>query len=53
MMPDLGKYAVPVLGSYAAALGLLGVLVALSVWRFRRMRQALTEAEGRARMRDV
>lgn len=49
MMPDLGKYAGPVLGSYAVALGLLAVLVGLSVWRFRRMKRALDEAEARAR----
>ena len=32
-MPDLGKYAGAVLGSYAAALALILGLVALTLWR--------------------
>ncbi len=46
-MPDLGKYAGAVLGSYAAALGLLAVLVGLSLWRAARVKKALAEAEAR------
>ncbi|MFM2389810.1 MAG: heme exporter protein CcmD [Pseudomonadota bacterium] len=48
MTPDLGKYAVPVLGSYAATLLLLAALVGLTLWRAARMRRALAEAEARA-----
>jgi heme exporter protein D len=48
MIPDLGKYAVPVLGSYAATLLLLAALVGLTLWRAARMRRALAEAEARA-----
>ena len=48
MMPDLGKYAVPVLGSYAATIALVAVLIALSWWRNARVRAALAEAEARA-----
>ncbi len=48
MMPDLGKYAVPVLGSYAATLLLLGAVIALTLWRAARIRRALAEAEARA-----
>ncbi len=33
MMPDLGKYAVAVLGSYAATIVLVAALVALSYWQ--------------------
>jgi heme exporter protein D len=46
MMPDLGTYALPVLGSYAAALALLAALVLLSVWRARRVARRLAEAEA-------
>lgn len=47
MMPDLGRYAVAVLGSYAAALVLIGGLVALTLWQGARVRAALREAEAR------
>lgn len=47
-MPDLGKYAMPVLGSYAATIVLVAVLIALSLWRSARVRRALAEAEARA-----
>ena len=46
-MPDLGKYAVEVLGAYGGGLALLGVLVALTVWRGRRVRRALRAVEQR------
>lgn len=46
-MPDLGKYAGAVLGSYAAALLLLVALVVLTLWQGRRMKRALAEAETR------
>ncbi len=47
MMPDLGKYAVTVLGAYGAALALLVALVALTLWQGRRVRRALEEIEAR------
>ena len=47
MMPDLGKYAVPVLGSYGATLAILAVLIGVSVWRHARVKRALTDAEAR------
>lgn len=46
-MPDLGKYATEVLGSYAAALALLAVLVLITLYRGRAARRALTEVENR------
>ncbi len=47
MMPELGKYAGAVLSSYAAAIGLIAVLVALSLWRSARVRRTLREVEDR------
>ncbi|HBD89187.1 MAG: heme exporter protein CcmD [Rhodobacteraceae bacterium GWE1_64_9] len=49
MMPDLGKYAFAVLSSYGVAIGLLLGLVAVSVWRGRRVKAALQAAEARAK----
>jgi heme exporter protein D len=49
MMPDLGKYEVAVLGSYAVGLALLAVIVILSVVRSRRVKRALDAAEARAK----
>lgn len=49
MMPDLGKYAFAVLSSYGVTLGLLALLVAVSLWRGRRVKAALQLAEARAR----
>jgi heme exporter protein D len=46
-MPDLGKYATVVLSSYGAALGLLVALVAVSIWRGRRVKRQLGEVEAR------
>lgn len=46
-MPDLGKYAVPVLGSYAASVLLIAGLVLLSVWQRARVKRALAEVEAR------
>ncbi len=46
-MLDLGKYAVPVIGSYAASLGLIVVLVVQSLWRNARMKRALAQIEAR------
>lgn len=47
MMPDLGKYAGTVLSAYAAALVLLVLLVALTLWQGARMKRALEEIEAR------
>jgi heme exporter protein D len=46
-MPDFGKYAVAVLGSYGATILLLAALVGFSLWRSARMRRALQEVEAR------
>ena len=47
MWPDLGKYAVAVLGSYAATIALLAGLVLWSIWQGRRVKRILAEAEAR------
>jgi len=47
MMPDLGKYAGAVLSSYAVSLLLIVALVALSIWRARRVRADLDRIEER------
>ncbi|MFN4171090.1 MAG: heme exporter protein CcmD [Pseudorhodobacter sp.] len=47
MIPDLGKYATAVLGSYAASLLLIAVLVGLSLWQGARVRRTLAEVEAR------
>lgn len=47
-MPDLGKYAVPVLGSYVATIVLVAAVILLSLWRSAQVRRALAEAEARA-----
>ncbi len=47
MIPDLGKYAVAVLGSYAASAVLIVGLVALSFWQRARVKRALDEVEAR------
>lgn len=47
MMPDLGKYAGAVIGSYAASVLLIVVLVAVSIWRGAQVKRALREVELR------
>lgn len=47
MMPDLGNYAVAVLGSYLATALLVAGLVGLSLWQSARMKRALAEVEER------
>ncbi|OYW50121.1 MAG: heme exporter protein CcmD [Rhodobacterales bacterium 32-66-7] len=47
MVPDLGKYAFAVLGSYGVTLVVLAGLVALSLWQSARVRSALAEVEAR------
>jgi len=46
MMPDLGKYAFAVLGSYAASLALLAILVVWIVMRNTAARKRLEQIEG-------
>ncbi len=46
-MVDLGKYAVSVLGSYGATLGILVVLIGLTWLRSRRTKARLEKAEAR------
>lgn len=52
MMPELGKYAGAVLASYGAAITLILVLVALSLWRAARVKRALQDVEGRQEKND-
>lgn len=47
-MMGLGKYAGAVIGSYAASVVLIVVLVALSIWKGARVKRALAEVEARA-----
>ena len=47
MMPELGKYAGSVIGSYAASLLLIAAVVVLTVWQARRVRADLREVESR------
>ena len=46
-MPDLGKYAVAVMGSYAVTAILIAALVGLTLWQSARMKRALAEVEAR------
>ena len=47
MMPELGKYAFAVLGSYAATAVLIAALVGLTLWQSARMKRALADVEAR------
>jgi len=47
MMPDLGKYSDAVLSAYGASIGLLVLLVALSLWRGRKVRAEMARVEAR------
>lgn len=44
-MPDLGKYAFTVLASYGVTIGLLGMLIAGSLWTSKRTKTKLKELE--------
>lgn len=48
MMPDLGKYAFAVLGSYVVTIALLAGLVGLTLMQRARSKRLLAEVEGRA-----
>ena len=52
MMPELGKYAFAVLGSYAATAVLIAALVGLTLWQPARMKRALAEVEARPEQTD-
>jgi heme exporter protein D len=52
MMPELGKYAVAVIGSYAASLVLIAGLIALSFWQRAQVKRALAEHEARQERSD-
>lgn len=46
-MPDLGKYAVTVLSSYAVSILLIAALIGLTLWRGRVVKRQLAQAESR------
>ena len=46
-MPELGKYAFAVLGSYLVTALLIAALVGLTLWQAVRMKRALAEVEAR------
>jgi heme exporter protein D len=46
-MPELGKYAGVIFGSYAVSLVLLAALIGLTFWRGARARDALQAIEAR------
>lgn len=47
MMPDLGKYAETVLSAYAVSILLLVLLVAVTLWRGRKVRAEMERMEQR------
>jgi heme exporter protein D len=47
MMPELGKYAFSVVGSYVASIALIAGLIVLSFWRRAQVKRALAEVEAR------
>ncbi|MFY9237453.1 MAG: heme exporter protein CcmD [Roseovarius sp.] len=49
MIPELGKYAVEVLSSYAVSLAMIIALVWISMARARRVRAELSALEKRVR----
>lgn len=46
-MESLGKYAGAVIGSYAASVALIGLLVVVSIWKSAKVKRALHEVEAR------
>ena len=46
MMPELGKYATAVYGSYLSTLVLMAALLVFVVWRNSKARRALEQIEG-------
>jgi len=51
-MPDLGKYAGAVMGSYAVSVALIVALVAVSLWQGARVKRALAAVEARVKERS-
>jgi heme exporter protein D len=47
MLPELGKYAGTVLWAYGASLALLAILVAMTLYKGRKVRDAMEEVEKR------
>ncbi|MEL7132897.1 MAG: heme exporter protein CcmD [Pseudomonadota bacterium] len=47
-MPDLGKYADAVLSAYAVSVVLLVAIVALTLWRGRKVRAEMENVERRS-----
>ena len=47
-MPDLGKYADAVLSAYAVSITLLVAIVALTLWRGRKVRAEMDAVEKRS-----
>ncbi len=47
MMPELGKYAGAVIGSYAATIAVIVVLIGWTWWRGARVKRELREVEAR------
>ncbi|MEL6463341.1 MAG: heme exporter protein CcmD [Pseudomonadota bacterium] len=47
-MPDLGKYADAVLSAYAVSVALLVAIVALTLWRGRKVRAEMENVERRS-----
>ena len=52
MIPELGKYAVPVLSAYAVSLAALGVIVWSTLRRARKTRAQLKDVEKRRAQRS-
>ena len=48
-MPDLGKYAEAVLSAYAASIVLIVALVAVSMWRSKKIHMQLQDIEKRTK----
>ncbi len=51
-MMDLGRYAFEVLSAYAVSLTLLALLIGTTIWRNRKIREALAEVEARREARN-
>lgn len=47
MLPELGKYAVPVLSAYGVSLGLIVVMIAQSLWKSAKVKRNLQQIEER------
>jgi len=52
MLPDLGKYAIPVLSAYGAMIVLLTGLILLSLTRAKQSKAILAELEKKRKKHD-